>query len=264
MITGFIDTLSDNQRKMVSSYVDLFEDYWVPRGVYCSYTNSFIQDTKNPIDFYTIGAVTYIDGLVNLQDYYRYAKQVNPILIEYFGWLYSIVLDKLQDQIGPCDLINDLGHPGFHIFGHKPGKSIRPKTSEFLSKPLATIHYDLQQDKHKKIWQQFDSYDLDECLSFTLAIEVPKSGAGLNTWEEESVVKYDPDNTFTKKMKSLDYNDHEPPKAVVPYTEGKMFYFIGKLLHQIAPAVEDADPNDRRITLQGHGVKCDGIWRVYF
>jgi len=42
-----------------------------------------------------------------------------------------------------------------------------------------------------------------------------------------------------------------------------MFYFIGSLVHQIAPAY-NADFNDRRLSLQGHGVKCDGVWQLYF
>jgi len=35
------------------------------------------------------------------------------------------------------------------------------------------------------------------------------------------------------------------------------------MLHQIAPA-KDMKPNDERITLQGHGLICDGILRVYW
>lgn len=263
MKTGFIDVLSEEQVKLTSEYIDLFQDYWVPRGIYCK-TNGFSEDPSNPIDFYTIGAVTYIDGLVDLNDYYRYSKSINPTLLEYFGWLYSIVLDKLQENIGPCEMLDFLGHPGFHIFGHKPGKEVTPQTIEYMKKPLATIHKDLQQDKHIKVWEYYKEFDLEDCLSFTLAIEVPKSGAGLNTWNEPSLEKYDRNDEFSKELKTLDYGEYGPPTAVVPYEPGKMFYFIGKLLHQIAPVVEDTDPNDRRITLQGHGVKCDGIWKIYF
>jgi len=66
-------------------------------------------------------------------------------------------------------------------------------------------------------------------------------------------------------MKELDYSkwgDYGEP-TVVPYEAGKMFWFIGKLVHQIAPAY-NADFNDRRLSLQGHGVKCDGVWQLYF
>jgi hypothetical protein len=38
---------------------------------------------------------------------------------------------------------------------------------------------------------------------------------------------------------------------------------MGQAKHQIAPAF-NCEPRDRRITLQGHGVRCDGVWRLYF
>ena len=47
------------------------------------------------------------------------------------------------------------------------------------------------------------------------------------------------------------------------YTEGEMIYFIGHLLHQMMPGV-NVQPTDRRITVQGHGQKCDGVWRLYW
>ena len=50
---------------------------------------------------------------------------------------------------------------------------------------------------------------------------------------------------------------------VVPYTIGKLMYHTGHVLHQIIPGYKLQD-GDRRMTLQGHGIKCDGIWRLYF
>ncbi|BCU98447.1 MAG: hypothetical protein CM15mV22_0790 [Eurybiavirus sp.] len=43
---------------------------------------------------------------------------------------------------------------------------------------------------------------------------------------------------------------------VVPYKIGQLFYHTGHVLHQIVGY--KLDVWDRRITLQGHGVKCDG------
>ncbi len=263
MQCGFIDTLSEEELTRTSDLVDLFREYWVNRGIY-SPTEGFFPDSNIPIDFYTIGGVTYIDGFSDLDSYYTYSKAVNPTLKEYFGWLYDIVIDKLSEQIGPCELIDELAHPGFHIFGHQPGYHVYPHTIQFVTKPYATIHYDLQQNKHLKIWEKYEDVDLDNCLSFTLCIEVPGSGGGLNTWNEPSLREYDPKNSYTMEIKTMDYGDMGPPTAVVTYERGKMFYFIGKLLHQIAPAAQTLTPDERRITLQGHGVKCDGVWRIYF
>lgn len=260
---GFIDTLTKEEVDLVEGYVETFSDYWVPRGTYCS-EGGFQHKLDRPLDFYTIGAVTYIDGLSNLEGYYKYAEQVNPTLYEYFGWLYKIVLDKLSEVIGPCELIGNLGHPGFHVFGHKPGEYVNQYSLMAFTQPLATIHHDLQQEKHKLVWEYYKDYDLDYCLTFTLPIVVPESGAGLNTWDDIRMCKYDKDDAYSKEIKRLDYGKYGPPLAVVPYTPGKMFYFIGKLLHQIAPVSQHVKSTDRRITLQGHGVMCDGVWRIYF
>ncbi len=262
MKVGFIDTLPMSHVKEAIDRVDqLYECCWVRRGIYCG-KDGFAANDQYPIDFYTLGSVTYIDGLANLPEYYRYAKDINPILRDFFNWLYDIVLDKLSEEIGPCELINELAHPGFHIFGHPPGKEVSPYTHIFMQQPLATIHYDLQHEKHLDIWKTYGDYDFDNPLTFTLALELPTTGAGLNTWEEPLVEKYDPKSDFTNGMRTLSYQDYGPP-TVVQYEVGKMFYFIGSLLHQIAPAYNPV-PTDRRITLQGHGIKCNGIWKIYF
>lgn len=262
MITGFVDTLPSTHIQPALDRIDqLYECCWVRRGIYCG-DGGFSANDQYPIDFYTLGSVTYIDGLANLPEYYRYARDMNPILKDFFGWLYDIVLNKLDEEIGPCELIDELAHPGFHIFGHPPGKGPSPYTYMVMQKPLATIHYDLQHEKHIEIWKQYKDHDLENPLTFTLALELPQNGAGLNTWEEPSVSKYDPNSDFTNGMRKLEYKDYGPP-TVVQYEVGKMFYFIGSLLHQIAPSYKPL-ASDRRITLQGHGIKCDGVWKIYF
>jgi hypothetical protein len=50
---------------------------------------------------------------------------------------------------------------------------------------------------------------------------------------------------------------------VVSYNLGESFFFKGVLLHQIAPFIS-LEENERRITMQGHGLLCDGIWRIFF
>ena len=42
-----------------------------------------------------------------------------------------------------------------------------------------------------------------------------------------------------------------------------MALHAGHLLHQIAPGTA-LQPQDERITLQGHGVYVDGAWRLYW
>lgn len=261
MKLGFIDTLPSTHVQAAVDRIDQLYNCWIRRGIYCG-EGGFSADDQYPIDFYTLGAVTYIDGLSNLDEYYRYAKDINPILKDFFGWLYDIVLDKLSSEIGPCELIDELAHPGFHVFGHPPNKEVTPFTNMYLQQPLATIHYDLQHEKHLRVWEKYEEYDFNNPLSFTLALELPDTGGGLNTWEESLAEQYDRQSEFSKGMKSLSYLNQGPP-TVVEYEVGKMFYFIGPLLHQIAPAYKPV-PSDRRITLQGHGILCDGVWKIYF
>ena len=48
-----------------------------------------------------------------------------------------------------------------------------------------------------------------------------------------------------------------------PYTPGVLMLHSGHTLHQIA-AVDKAYPDDERITLQAHGLHCDGGWTIYW
>ena len=264
MQSGFINVLDQSGIDDAISRIDLMKDWWIPRGIYCG-AGGFTASEENPVDFYTLGVATYIDGISDIQYYYDYIKDQNPVFKDYFGWLYDAVVYSLWDVIGECQLADFLAYPGFHIFGTKPNEPPKMATKMYMEQPSATIHVDLQHEQHDFLWSHFKEVDLENTLSFTLPIQVPMNGGGLNTWEEESMKQYEIDNEYTKHMKELDYSkwgDYDEP-TVVPYTAGEMFYFIGSLVHQIAPAY-NADFNDRRLSLQGHGVKCDGVWQLYF
>jgi hypothetical protein len=262
MITsGYLDVLDQERIDAALERIDLLHDWWIPRGIYCANTG-FSPDAENPVDFYTLGPATYIDCMSNTQMYTMMTMQTNPLLKDYFDWLYDTIIYHIYYEIGPCRLNESLAYPGFHIFGCKPGEDPKVATKEYMERPSATIHIDLQHEKHQSVWNQYSEVDLENCLSFTLCLEVPKTGAGLNTWNEESIKCYEVNNDYSKAIKSLEYGAYGTP-TVVPYIPGKMFYFIGPLQHQIAPA-HNLSLNDRRITLQGHGVKCDGVWEIYF
>ena len=264
MRSGYLKVLDQEGIDNTIQRIDLMKDWWIPRGIYCG-AGGFTASEENPVDFYTLGVATYIDGISDIQYYYDYIKDQNPVFKDYFGWLYDAVVYSLWDVIGECQLADFLAYPGFHIFGTKPNEPPKMATKMYMEQPSSTIHVDLQHEQHDFLWSHFKEVDLENTLSFTLPIQVPMNGGGLNTWEEESMKQYEIDNEYTKHMKELDYSkwgDYDEP-TVVPYTAGEMFYFIGSLVHQIAPAY-NADFNDRRLSLQGHGVKCDGVWQLYF
>ena len=264
MRSGYLKVLDKDAIDNTIERVDLLKEWWIPRGVYCG-EGGFTASEENPVDFYTLGVATYIDGITDIQYYYDYIKSQNPVFKDYFSWLYDLVIYNLWGEIGECQVADFLAYPGFHIFGTKPNEPPKMATKTYMEQPSATIHVDLQHEQHDFLWNHFKDVDLENTLSFTLPIQVPTNGGGLNTWEEESMKQYEIDNKYTKHMKELDYSkwgDYDEP-TVVPYNAGEMFWFIGKLVHQIAPAY-NADFNDRRISLQGHGVKCDGVWQLYF
>ena len=92
-------------------------------------------------------------------------------------------------------MYDQLAYPGFHVFGHKPGKLSDPACGERFSKPLASLHVDIQYRDHMTIWEQFDQVDLEDTLSFTLPVELPRTGGGLFVWDwmamdEQMIAKF--------------------------------------------------------------------------
>ena len=214
MITAeYLDVLDQEGIDATLQRIDMLHKWWIPRGIY-SATTGFSHDQENPVDFYTLGPATYIDCMVNTQMYTMMSTQTNPILKEYFGWLYENVIYHLYYEIGPCRLNDFLAHPGFHIFGCKPGEEPKVATKEYMERPSATIHVDLQQEKHKDVWDRYDDVDLENCLSFTLCIDVPKTGAGLNTWNEDSVKCYEVNDDYAKAIKSLENGAYGTPTVI--------------------------------------------------
>ena len=50
---------------------------------------------------------------------------------------------------------------------------------------------------------------------------------------------------------------------VIPHLEGHSFYYYGMIMHQMILG-DNFKKGDYRITFQGHGLKCDGIWRLWW
>jgi len=84
---------------------------------------------------------------------------------------------------------------------------------------------------------------------------------GLNTW----------DLSFEEQAAQLQASKFAPVEEIAqsrtrtfhPYTPGVLMLHSGHTLHQIA-AVDQVYPDDERITLQGHGLYCDGAWTIYW
>ncbi len=275
---GYIDVLNDEQSNQTIKLVDKLEKVWIRRA-------------PVPMDFFTVGACTYLEGVENIAKYHKHRRVMNPVLMKHFTWLYDILVEKLSTVFGPVEVVDELAYPGFHVFGHKPGQVSHPECAKRFEKPLASLHVDIQYREHKCYWNTYDEVDFEETLSFTLPVELPKNGGGLWLWDwvnmdEEWISKFNfqddsqKDATIKDFMKDVDprenkefwengslpfeYNHiYDTKPMVVPYEVGKLFYHTGHVLHQIIPGYK-LQVGDRRMTLQGHGIKCDGIWKLYF
>lgn len=199
---------------------------------------------KRHDNFFTLGTALYMDKQDPASKLYESSIQSNNFLLKlHFASLYDRLIETLKKELQQeVQFEPSLALPGFHIFLASP---------EFVERG-GSIHFDLQ---FKKItWSQYQEVNDSHPLSFTLALSLPRLGGGLYYWDKMfNLLDPFPIEETAKKL----------PKHYVPYETGKIVLHEGLLLHQIAPAKEYFE-EDKRITLQGHALFCDGCWRVYW
>ena len=253
-----VKTFSKEDCNKIETSVDNLDKLWINR----SCTRRFSYENQMRISrapFWTLGAVSYLDHVKDPEQYDKHRNYVNPVMYKKFNWIYEIICERLQSDLQePVVIDGFLAHPGFHIFSAKTGDSIEPEYLKMFEKPLGSVHVDVQWEEHHDHWQTFKEVDLENTLSFTVPIKLPSGGGGLYTWADE-VNPY----SFNYTTNENKLAELESPAITHLYTEGEMIYFIGHLLHQMMPGV-NVQPDDRRITVQGHGQKCDGVWRLYW
>ncbi|PAX52575.1 ATP-grasp domain-containing protein [Brunnivagina elsteri] len=214
-----------------------------------SLKNLWIKRGESPKYFSTLGTASYLDflKLANFAgDYEARFKEYNPILQEKFGWLYELIREYLERTLlNPVVYKEDAAMPGFHIW----------QDDNLITKPNATTHFDLQYRNLK--WDK-EKIDAVNTISFTLPIKLPQSGGGLNVWDFHYLDAYKQaiagDVEISKRFRNQTFH---------PYTVGEIVVHSGHTLHQIAPTTF-IYPGDERITLQCHGLYCDGQWLLYW
>lgn len=197
--------------------------------------------------FFTLGVASYLDGGAGKgKAYTEGVAQLNPLLRERFGLLYDRLSDVLTEAL-KCPVFYDerFSLPGFHIY----------LGDEVFTRPVAKIHCDLQ---YRNLdWSGVPGVDFTDPLSFTLPVSLPQSGGGLNYW---NLGRTDAD---TLPREEFAQRFREQPPEYFPYTEGRLVLHSGQMIHQ-ASLMSDLQPGDERITLQGHGVRVDGRWLLYW
>ena len=253
-----VKTFTEKDCNKIQKTIYELDKLWINRSQERRYSfENQIHITRAP--FWTLGAVSYLDAVKSITRYNKHRDYLNPVLIKKFNWIYDIIIEKLHREFQePVVIDGFLSHPGFHIFSAKIGDTIEPEYLKMFEQPLGSVHVDVQYEEHIEYWKTFKEVDFQNTLSFTIPIKLPKHGGGLYTWKD----KVNPYSfNYTTNENKLD--ELESPSVPNLYTEGEMIYFIGHLLHQMMPGV-NVQPDDRRITVQGHGIKCDGTWRLYW
>lgn len=220
----------------------------------------WLSRAPKPLDSYTLGAATYLDANRQARTYEQLCKKTNPLLISNFEWLYEKLIEHLSRKWGMIQIDPELAHPGFHIFGAAPGQLVSDAGCRLMEQPLASVHVDAPYRLHMPRWSEFENVDFLNPLSITLCLSLPRTGGGLNMWqalEQKMLVN-------GHSMVNCHFDRHRLSEfQYIPYQPGYMYVSSGHKIHQIAPA-NPMQPDDRRITMQAHAVKCDGVWQLFF
>lgn len=203
---------------------------------------------RGAIEFYTFGAASYLD---RGPDYDARAAALNPVLLAQFAPLHAHLRARLAAALdAPVMFADAKAVPGFHIWG-VPG---------IPTEAGASLHFDLQHEHLR--WPESARAGADYALSFTLPLRLPRRGGGLSLWDTtyERVTDFYAQSAFRGSLADLLPLFVE---RVEPYACGELVMHSGHQLHRIAPTPA-VDPDDLRITLQGHGRFWDGCWHLYW
>lgn len=190
--------------------------------------------------FFTLGAASYLDG--GAAPYLTAAARLNPLLDEAFGPLYGRLTHALSERLNaPVVLAERYARPGFHVFLAHPA----------FERPVASVHCDLQ---HQLVGEHAGP---DETLSFTMPVALPREGGGMDVWD------CDQDDWLAQSPAARLETLKTRPRRDVAYALGELVLHSGRLVHRIQ-ASQALAPDDARITLQGHGVRREGVWHLYW
>lgn len=217
------------------------------RNIVHALREHWVNRASGFLPFYTLGAASYLDAEEDdTIPYYQAVEKYNPILENHFPHLYESLIDTLENVLEmPVSYAKGQSLPGFHIF----------LSNKAFEGSIASTHFDLQ---FKPLKWEYKEVDFDHPISFTCPIALPgSSSSGINYWQ---ITNGEAKNLSPEELEKLKSSRNQ---LFFPYSLGQLILHRGLVLHQIAPS-KDLKPEDERITLQGHGLVCDGIMRLYW
>ncbi len=171
-------------------------------------------------------------------------RQQRDVLQSALGGFYETLRVKLAEILGePVGYEPKfLAMPGIHIFR---GAGIR-------SPGEAGAHFDVQ---YQRLKFPVEPDSGPPPISVTVMVRAPACGTGLRVY---NVSYADYERTYRLgRINSVEELVRRKTSAYHPYTPGNLFLHRGLIMHCLATP-GPIRPDDERITLQAHGVRCGG------
>lgn len=168
--------------------------------------------------------------------YTERARAENRVLYHHFRLAHERVATFFEHRFGlPVVYAEDLAVPGFHVFSYAA-----PGEYQGGGWHVDTLHAQVPYLAGRR-------RDVKAVVNFTVPFELPDGGSG------------------------MDLEDDLPCAAqrgggasvTVPYRNGTMLFTENEHWHRIA-ASRCLTPNQRRTTYQGHGIRMDDRWVLFW
>ena len=291
LLIGIVEILNDHEIEKVKQGVYDCVHMWRGRENWHPVNDvpQYNEDIESFMHYSTLGATLYMDASDMGWSYYEKHKNItNKVLNLKFAWVYHKLIEALTPEIGQCAYEPDLALPGFHIYQFDDAPDPR--------KHHRCLHLDGQwfyalkflKDKYGK------DIDIKNPLSFTFTITRPSRGSAIGFWglpealrphAEELQKRYPHD--IIERYENLEYvkeirHQHaiERPwkyklfradcgpleqyiPKIIPHTPGNSFFYSGYHMHQMILG-DSFKKGDTRITLQGHGIKINGQYKLFW
>ena len=215
------ELFSPEVAKHFAKHVKMLRLHWIDRG-----------------HFFTLGAAAYAD---DPDVYPNMAATYNILLRDSFAGLYGYLASAaLALDLGETPALafcsedsgQAVGLPGFHIFESRSNGIV------------GDIHTDAPHERIK--WDM----DVKPLATFTLPLELPDCGGGMDFWPK-----------YTEG--EIDIIDPETPHDRIDYEIGNLYTHTGEIPHRIANCGDMID-GEFRITLQCHAVQTPYGVVLYF
>jgi len=243
-----VPCFNEEGSKELAQRVLSFKEHFTERNKITDEIRVNGKDIDEPTKFYTLGTSTYLD-MENAHG--KNAEFTNNLLLENFGDMYQVLVPCLEGALNEkIMLMPGFNIPGFHIFN----------TDELPSPGVengGSVHRD-----YPDYSAEFD-FKYIRPISFTLMLQAPANGAGMNYWDDERLSE---EITYFQTFCGMDEDMFERVKLKAKYFEyniGELVIHDGQTLHQVANMV-NVEKGEHRVSIQGHCVLTNEGYVIYF